>query len=45
MKKCAVILFVVMLASILRAQQDMIVISRPVTQGTNFVQNTEIQAT
>ena len=45
MKKCAVILLVVMLASILRAQQDMIVISRPVTQGTNFVQNTEIQAT
>ena len=45
MKKCAVILFVVMLASILRAQQDMIVISRPVTQGTNCVQNTEIQAT
>ena len=44
MSKLKVSLLLMMFASVLYAQQDVIVTARPVSQGFNYVQNAEIQA-
>ena len=44
MNKLNILLFLVMFASVLYAQQDAIVTARTVSQGFNYAQNAEIQA-